>query len=532
MSSPLASNGDLAHSQTSPAIPPSRTESPDMPGAPEKAQSSREEQLETGQNNIRQSESPIVDQANECGTPKREDSLETDTANVSSTPVTSSNLPDVATPRSSVSPELEVTPFGADCSRSKRSHAEMAGPSSDEIHASRKVARLSEPLPDTQEIDDLFVADPSVGQTPKTNKRSHIASAGSDEDEEPPTKKRRAREARVRDLSPEELIEEQNSSHIASAGPDGEDEEEPPTKKKGAREARVTRDLSPAESVNEANVLDHPTLCESSLDLETPTSTTCSKETVDPRRPHRQPPRQSDQPTATTPSQPPPLKSYLHTLPGELRNRIYLHLGLRSGRLDLNGIAHPALIVAYPDLKDELLSVMLSDNKLSVPVYSDFRIKASEAPSHPVERSSVGPYQVGTLAIGPRNWIKKIDPHFVAIKHIGLRIWEAPKEGFGTNKLICDYFLNVKTNKGKPTTVSHMSKLWATTATKRESRAMCDLATARAKRFAKQDGFRGFTWEQAQELAGSFASVLEAKSHFTKVKGKVVLNEGIAGDLA
>jgi hypothetical protein len=53
---------------------------------------------------------------------------------------------------------------------------------------------------------------------------------------------------------------------------------------------------------------------------------------------------------------------------------------------------------------------------------------------------------------------------------------------------------------------------------------MCDLATARAKRFAAQDGFKGFTWEQAQEIAGSFESVLEAKSHFTKTKGKVILN--------
>jgi hypothetical protein len=78
--------------------------------------------------------------------------------------------------------------------------------------------------------------------------------------------------------------------------------------------------------------------------------------------------------------------------------------------------------------------------------------------------------------------------------------------------------------KGKPTRVSHKSSLMASTATQRESRAMCELATARAKRFGEQEGFAGFTWKQVQEIASSFESVIAAKEHFTKKKGKVLLN--------
>ena len=322
------------------------------------------------------------------------------------------------------------------------------------------------------------------------------------------------------------ILKANKRSRIASVGSDGEDEEQPPKKKRLTRNAGVARQISPAHLAEDPAVLDLMTLSESSFDFKTP-GTIYSKETVDPRKRSAQPPREPDPTTVTTPSQP-PQKSYLHILPGELRNRIYTHLGFRSSRINIETFEKPNLIVAYPDLKDELLSVMLSDNKLRVPIYSDFRLKASEAPLSKTKPSRVAGFQVGAIAVDPENWAMKLDRHFVTIKHIGMRVFEAPKPaGTGTAenpKLIFEYFLNVRTVKGKPTTATHQTRTMASTAAKRESRSMCDLATAGAKRFAAQDGFKGFTWEQAQEIAGSFESVLEAKSHFTKTKGKVILN--------
>jgi hypothetical protein len=132
---------------------------------------------------------------------------------------------------------------------------------------------------------------------------------------------------------------------------------------------------------------------------------------------------------------------------------------------------------------------------------------------------------VGTVAIDPKSWVMDIDPHFVTIKHIGLRILEVPNPKREKDiRLMCDYFLNVRVVKGRCTTVSHKVSMMASTAIQRQSRSMRDLATARAKRFAEQDGFKGFTWKQVHEIAASFESVIEAQSHFTKKKGKVLLN--------
>jgi hypothetical protein len=620
MSYTLPNNDDLARSQAP---------DPTMPSTSETIEDPSKEQVEAEQQHILQSETPVVEQVTKCSAPKAEGSFETQPVDTSSTPAMSSDLPDTATPRSSISPEPEVTLDGAGSTRHKRPFVEMAGPSQYDSH---KFAKLRESLSDTQDVEHSFAAGSSVDQTPNAIESSHIASvvepdgeyeedeemstkkrvarkarnaldanvlsgssfnfvtaAGSDEDdeEEMPTKKRVARSTRVAN----------NQSYITTVGSDEEDEEEPPTKKRLARKAGVTRDkrshntsvrsdgddeedmpttkgvarktrvtrealhpttlsrssssvlktnkrsrvasVGPDEEAEDEpptkkrlarraevsrNEFDPTTLSDSPFDFKT-SGRTIYSETVDPRKRPAQPPRVSDPTSATTPSQP-PTKSYLHTLPGELRNRIYQHLGLRSSRLNIESLPKPSLIVAYPDLKDELLSIMLSDNKLRVTVYSDFRLKVSEAPSHKVKPSSFGAFQVGTIAVDPENWAMKIDPDFVTIKHIGMRVFEAPKPAHTTDvpKLICEYFLNVRTAKGKPTTATHQVRMMASTATKRESRSMYDLATARAKRFAAQDGFVGFTWKQVQEIAASFESVLEAQSHFTKKKGKVILN--------
>jgi hypothetical protein len=637
MSSPLASNANSTHSQTTSALPSVTAETPDMAGPTHKLEKPREEQVEAEQEHTLEPETPVVEQVTNCSTPKSEDSPETHTTDAFSTPATSSDLRGVATPMSSISSELEVTPSGAGSTRPKRLHGSMAGPSP---YESRKVAGLTEPISEEDEEEGMptkrmkwrmggVVRDEgshivsverddeeeeeegvarSAGVTKNTLDAATLptssfdftASAESDGgDEEMPAKKRVARKASETDRSlhnffssdsdgdgkeempatksvvsnapetsrrphnfffsdsdgegKEELprkkgvarkvgvtravldpttlsgssrsssfISKANKrSRVASVGSDGEDEEQPPTKKRLARNAEAARQMSPAHLAEDPVVLDLTNLSESSFDFKTP-GTIYSKEIVDPRKRAAQLPRESD---PTTPSRP-PQKSYLHLLPGELRNRIYTHAGFRSSRINIETFEKPNLIVAYPDLQDELLSVMLSDNKLRVSVYSDFRLKASEAPLSKTKPSRVAGFQVGTIAVDPENWAMKIDPHFVTIKHIGMRIFEAPKPaGTAENpKLIFEYFLNVRTVKGKPTTATHQTRTMASTAAKRESRSMCDLATARAKRFAAQDGFKGFTWEQAQEIAGSFESVLEAKSHFTKTKGKVILN--------
>jgi len=603
MSSTLASTEDLAHSQTSPAIPPSTTESPDMAGPTETIEVSKEDQVETQQEHILSTHMPVVDQATKCDTPEPDDSLDKQTTDTSSsTPAKSSDLPGMATPRSSISPEPEVTQSGAGSNRSKRPHEAMAGPLPNE---SRKAAKLSELLFGTQDVEHSFAEGSSDGQTPKTGETSHIASVGSveqdEEEEEMPTKKRVWKKAGLTsDALDTTALPSSSFDFTASAGPVGEDEEEmprkkgvarkvgltrdalhptfssrssssvlktkkrprvavesdeededePPTKKQSTTQAELTREESPdltedpeptdlsqpsfdfkasglTREVSPDDLIEDPEptdLVESISDYKISESTIYSKETPDPRRRSPQRPRESDPPTATTPSQP-RAKSYLHLLPGELRNRIYTHLGLRSGRLNLETLQMPSLMVAYPDLKNEMLSIILSDNKLRVPVFSDFRIKASEKAKKPNEPSSVGKFQAGTVAIDPENWVMGIDPHFVTIKHICMRILEAPKPDRPNDlRPICDYFLNVRVVKGQPE-VSHKASLMASTATQCESRAMCDLATARAKRLVAQADFVGFSWKQVQEIAASFESVLGAKAHFTKEKGKVLLNE-------
>jgi hypothetical protein len=637
MSSPLASNEDLAHSQKPSALPPLTTESPDMAGPTQETEEPREEQVEVEQEYTPQPEPPVVEQATSHSTPEAEDSPEAHTADTASTTATSSDLPDMATPMSSISPGLESTPDEVGSKRPKRTHEAMAGPSP---YVSNKFVKLGD-LSDEQVVAQFLAASSRGGQVSETSKTTYLAPVGTDEDdeeeeeEEMPTRKRTVRktgviaETHIASVEPEEEEEEEEelptdkrvarnafdpttlpsssfdfiasarsdeedeeemptkrkgarkagvkneSSHIAFFGSDGEgeeepprkkgvarrvgptevalysawlsrssssvletnkrsraasvgsdeeDDEEPPTKKRSTRKVGVTKDGSPANLSEDPVVLEPTTFSNSCFDFETPGSTIYSKETSDPRKRSPQPPLESDPVTATTPSQP-PTKSYLHLLPGELRNRIYTHLGLRSSRVNLDTLEMPSLMIAYPDFKSEMLSIMLSDNRLRVPVYSDFRIKASEAASHPKLPSSVGDFKVGTVAIDPKSWVMDIDPHFVTIKHIGLRILEVPNPHRDKDvKLICDYFLNVRVVKGKRTAVSHKISMMASTATQRQSRAMCDLATARAKRFAEQDGFAGFTWKQVHEIAASFESVIEAQSHFTKVKGKVFLN--------
>ena len=225
-------------------------------------------------------------------------------------------------------------------------------------------------------------------------------------------------------------------------------------------------------------------------------------------------------------------KSYLHRLPGELRDRIYRYIGLRGGRLELQNLEEPALSVAIPDLKNELPSFMFSANKLRVPIYSAFR---ADTPPDPSKRKSAknkglddfnnSDTAPGKIGIAPDSWVMQVDPRFVTIKHICLRVLESHDSIVG-HKHICDYFLNVSCKHGEMR-VTGRNSMETTDVLRRTVNHMVYLATARAKEYAKQEGFEGFTWEQVQHIAASFVSVADARSRYTKKGARVTLLEGL-----
>jgi hypothetical protein len=225
-------------------------------------------------------------------------------------------------------------------------------------------------------------------------------------------------------------------------------------------------------------------------------------------------------------------KSYFHRLPGELRNRIYRYIGLRGGRLELQNLEEPALSVAIPDLKDELPSYMFSANKLRVPIYSGFRADTPPDPSKKKSAKNKGlddfnnsDTAPGKIGIAPDSWVMQVDPHFVTIKHICLRVLESHDSIVG-HKHICDYFLNVSCKHGEMR-VKGRNSMETTDVLRRTVNHMVYLATARAKKFAEKEGFEGITWKQLQHIAASFVSVADARSRYTKKGARVTLLEGL-----
>lgn len=236
-------------------------------------------------------------------------------------------------------------------------------------------------------------------------------------------------------------------------------------------------------------------------------------------------------PKKKTPTRRPYRPTYLGRLPGELRNRIYHHIGYRHARLDLSILEEPAISVALPTLKDEINSVIFSDNKLRVPVYTEFRANYDPKPlpkgksrkkkiDDTVNNSG---YETGEIAIHPDSWVLDVHPNYVVMQHICFRVMEsfgAP----GMHRHLADYFLNVRFEEGKPI-VSHQLKIMVSNDIKKTFKQLCDLATAKAKRMGAQEGFQGFNWEQAKEIAMSFKSVQDAKSKYTRHWGRVRLIE-------
>lgn len=225
-------------------------------------------------------------------------------------------------------------------------------------------------------------------------------------------------------------------------------------------------------------------------------------------------------------------ESYLHRLPGELRNRIYRDVGLRGARLELRNLEEPALAVAIPDLKDELHSVIFSANKLRIPVYSGFRADTPPDYSNSKKKKAAkkeglgdfnnSPFAPGMIGISPDSWVMKVDPRFVTIKHICLRILESHESAVG-HKHLCDFFLNVCCSKAGEMQATCRIIMVGSDVLRKTINNMSNLAKARAKQLARQEGFQGFTWEQLQHIAASFVSVADAKSRYTRKAARITL---------
>lgn len=226
-------------------------------------------------------------------------------------------------------------------------------------------------------------------------------------------------------------------------------------------------------------------------------------------------------------------ESYLHRLPAELRNRIYRYVGLRGSRLDLRNLEEPALAVAIPDLKDEVLSFIFSENKFRVPVTSRFSVdyppgQRPQTSKKVPEKDSLGDFnnghfEPGVIGIAPDSWVMNINPRCMALKHISFRIMESG-EVDGSHRHLCDYFVNIRMVDGKPSAFCRTT-VAVSTVLKSRMNHMAYLATARAKKYTEAEGFEGFTWEQAQQIAASFVSVPDARSRYTRKNGKTTLNE-------
>ena len=352
-------------------------------------------------------------------------------------------------------------------------------------------------------------------------KMSRDASGDTDDEDESPTKHRTARVSGT-STSQDEVPRPQGLKTSQATSNSSDEDDEPPTKHRTGRVSGTSTSqddvATPSEHTSSNRKRSHTAMAEEEEEDEDEL----------PRRKRLMPAQK-------------PQESYLHRLPGELRNRIYQHVGLIGARLELQNFEEPALAAAIPDLKDELHSFMMSANKLRVPVYSGFRHdlkpgavekkkrvkKPSKKSSKPEESADVNDPSTapGTVGIDPDSWVMHADPSFVTIKHICLRVLESHVSASG-HKHLCDYFLNVSCKDGNMTATGR-TMMEASNVLKRTINHMACLATERAKQCAQKDGFEGFTWEQVQYIASSFVSVADARSRYKKKNAKVTLLEGM-----
>lgn len=220
--------------------------------------------------------------------------------------------------------------------------------------------------------------------------------------------------------------------------------------------------------------------------------------------------------TSLSPSlEPPARETYLHRLPAELRNRIYYDIGLKSARLDMVSTPEPALTIAIPDLRDELHSIIFSENKLRVSVYTKIR-KHSPEPLVLDLAPKVLP-AAGIVAVPKTHWMWHVSPRFVNIKHICFRVRQQDD-----GEALCDFFVNMRIDaRGKLVVRSRLDVF--SHGLRQRMRPVGDLARAVLRSVSEREGFQGLSWEDAQRVAACFVSVEDAEARIARKCRKVML---------
>lgn len=221
--------------------------------------------------------------------------------------------------------------------------------------------------------------------------------------------------------------------------------------------------------------------------------------------------------TSPSPSPKPPAReTYLQRLPAELRNRIYHDVGLKSARLDMVSTPEPALTLAIPDLRDELHSIIFSENKLRVSVYTKIR-KHTPEPRGPLDLAPKTLPAAGIIAVPKTHWMWRVSPRFVNIKHICFRVRQQD-DGEG----LCDFFVNMRLDaKGKLVVRSRLDVF--SQGLRQRMRPVGDLARAVLRSVSEREGFQGLSWEDAQKVAACFVSVEDAEARIARKYRKVTL---------
>lgn len=220
--------------------------------------------------------------------------------------------------------------------------------------------------------------------------------------------------------------------------------------------------------------------------------------------------------TSLSPSPKPPAReTYLHRLPAELRNRIYYDTGLKSARLDMVSTPEPALTIAIPDLRDELHSIIFSENKLRVSVYTKVR-KHSPEPLVLDLAPKVLP-AAGIVAVPKTHWMWRVSPRFVNIKHICFRVRQQDD-----GEALCDFFVNMRLDaRGRLVVRSRLDVF--SQGLRQRMRPVGDLARAVLRSVSEREGFQGLSWEDAQKVAACFVSVEDAEARIARKYRKVML---------
>ncbi|QIW98922.1 hypothetical protein AMS68_004440 [Peltaster fructicola] len=116
-------------------------------------------------------------------------------------------------------------------------------------------------------------------------------------------------------------------------------------------------------------------------------------------------------------------ETFLHLLPGELRNRIYRIIGFPSKRQHLDDIKEPFLAQAIPSLRPEILAMLFAEATFEVDTYSELMVHSSYiAPQRAKFRG--GRYGTGTLKLVQDNWIRKADQLAVRFHHVHIQVRE------------------------------------------------------------------------------------------------------------